>query len=57
MITIVSAVITPSPDVFTMLMVGIPLYALYEISIVVTRRIDKERAEKEKAKEASFQHP
>ena len=57
MITIVSAVITPSPDVFTMLMVGIPLYALYEISIVVTRRIDKERAEKEKAEEASFQHP
>lgn len=56
-ITIVSAVITPSPDVFTMLMVGIPLYALYEISIIVTKRIDKERAEKEKAEEASFQHP
>lgn len=50
-ITIVAAVITPSPDVFTMLMVGIPLYALYEISIVVTRRIDKERAEKEAAEE------
>lgn len=53
-ITIVSAVITPSPDVFTMLMVGIPLYALYEISIVVTRRIDKERAEKERKDEANL---
>lgn len=54
-ITILSAVITPSPDVFTMLMVGIPLYLLYEISIVVTRRIDKERAEKEIADEARLQ--
>jgi sec-independent protein translocase protein TatC len=55
-ITIVSAVITPSPDVFTMLMVGIPLYLLYEISIVVTRRIDRERAEKERAEEAQLQN-
>jgi sec-independent protein translocase protein TatC len=53
-ITIVAAVITPSPDVFTMLMVGIPLYALYEISIVVTRRIDKERAAKEAAEEVKM---
>src|SRR5688500_8058007 len=53
-ITIVSAVITPSPDVFTMLLVGIPLYALYEISIVVTKRIDKERADKEAAEEAKL---
>jgi sec-independent protein translocase protein TatC len=52
-ITIVAAVITPSPDVFTMLMVGIPLYALYELSIVVTKRIDRERAEKEKAEEVN----
>ncbi len=54
-ITIVAAVITPSPDVFTMLMVGIPLYALFELSIIVTKRIDKERAEKEKAEEASIE--
>ena len=54
-ITILSAVITPSPDVFTMLMVGIPLYLLYEISIVVTKRIDKERAEKEMADEQRLQ--
>ncbi len=47
-ITIAAAVITPTTDVFTMTMVGIPLYALYEISIIVTRKVDKERAEKEK---------
>jgi sec-independent protein translocase protein TatC len=46
-ITIVAAVITPTTDVFTMTMVGIPLYALYEVSIIVTRRVDKERAEKQ----------
>ncbi len=49
-ITIAAAVITPTTDVFTMTMVGIPLYALYEISIIVTRKVDKERAEKEKMK-------
>jgi len=47
-ITIVSAVITPTADAFTMTMVGIPLYALYEVSIIVTRKIDKERAAAEK---------
>lgn len=52
-IVILSAVITPSADVFTMLLVAIPLYALYEVSIIVTRRIDKERAEKEAAEEAN----
>ncbi len=46
-ITIVAAVITPTTDWFTMTMVGIPLYALYEVSIIVTRRVDKERAAKQ----------
>ncbi|MEP6794425.1 MAG: twin-arginine translocase subunit TatC [Saprospiraceae bacterium] len=46
-ITIVAAVITPTTDIFTMTMVGVPLYALYEVSIIVTRRVDKERAEKQ----------
>ncbi len=35
-ISIVAAVLTP-PDVFTMTLMGIPLYILYEISIVVAR--------------------
>ncbi len=47
-ITILAALITPTADAFTLLMVGIPLYALYEVSIIVTRRIDRERAAAEK---------
>ena len=35
---ILSAVITPTGDAFTLLLVTVPLYALYEISIVVVRR-------------------
>ena len=50
-ITILAAVITPTADAFTMTLVGIPLYALYEVSIIVTRRIDKEKAAAEKAEE------
>lgn len=48
-IVIVAAVITPSPDVFSQMMVAIPLYLLYEVSIIVVKRIDKERKEKEAA--------
>ena len=50
-ITILAAVITPTADAFTMTLVGIPLYALYEVSIIVTRRIDREKAAAEKAEE------
>ena len=33
----VAAILTPTPDVFTQLLLAVPLYALYEISIVVVR--------------------
>jgi sec-independent protein translocase protein TatC len=46
-IVIVAAVITPGPDVFSQMLVAIPLYLLYEVSIIVVKRIDKERKEKE----------
>ncbi len=36
-IAIVSAVITPTPDPFTQASVGIPLYALYEVGVVLAR--------------------
>jgi sec-independent protein translocase protein TatC len=42
-IVIVAAVITPGPDVFSQMLVAIPLYLLYEVSIIVVKRIDKER--------------
>ncbi len=45
-ILILSAVITP-PDVFSQILVGAPLYILYEYGIVITRRIEHKRAAKE----------
>lgn len=38
---LVSAIITP-PDVMTMILVGMPLYLLYEISIKIVERTNKE---------------
>lgn len=53
-IVIVAAVITPSPDVFSQMMVAIPLYLLYEVSIVVVKRIDRERKAQEDAEAAAL---
>lgn len=47
-IVVVAAVITP-PDAISQMMVAIPLLALYEVSIIVTRRIDREQARAERA--------
>ncbi len=41
-IMIVAAIITP-PDVMTLILVTIPLYLLYEISIIVIKRIEKKK--------------
>lgn len=38
-ILIVSGVITPSPDIFSQLIVAIPLYLLFEFSVVISSRI------------------
>lgn len=37
-ILILAAIITPTSDVFTLLLVTLPLYLLYELSIQVVRR-------------------
>ena len=37
-ILIVAAIITPTTDVFTLSMVSLPIYMLYEVSIVIVRR-------------------
>lgn len=42
-ILILSAVITP-PDLFSQVLVGAPIYILYEYGIVITRRIERRRA-------------
>ena len=46
-ILVVSAIITP-PDVITQLLIGFPLYLLYEISIKISRRVQKKAELKEK---------
>ena len=40
-ILIIAAIITPSPDVMSQLIVFTPLYLLYEISIFVSARVVK----------------
>lgn len=42
--SVVSAIATPSPDAFTMLIVMVPLYALYELSIFGVRWVAKSQA-------------
>ncbi len=50
-ILILSAIITP-PDPTTMFLIGVPLYVLYEISIIISRRVVKNIAKREKQLEA-----
>ncbi len=47
-ILVVAAIITPSPDWTSQFIVAIPLFILYGISIVLTGRVDKQKAKKEK---------
>jgi sec-independent protein translocase protein TatC len=47
-ILIVSAVVTP-PDVFSMILMSIPLLGLYEVSIVISARVHKKRQAQELA--------
>lgn len=42
-ILIVAAIITPSPDMISQILVAIPLFLLYEISILVSLRVEKAR--------------
>lgn len=46
-IFIIAAIITP-PDALTQILVGIPMYILYEISITVAARVVKDGEEKQK---------
>lgn len=48
-ILIVAAVITPSPDIFSQLLVAFPLIVLYEMSIIISRRIEKKKKKAEES--------
>lgn len=47
-ILIVAAIITPSPDWTSQIIVAVPLLLLYEISVIIAARVDKENEQKEK---------
>lgn len=52
LIMVIAAVITP-PDLFTLIMVAIPIYALYELSIFVLKKYCKNEIEKGSPKMSS----
>lgn len=50
---ILAGFITPSPDIVSQMMVFAPLYSLYEVSIMVVKRIERKRLELEKSEAAA----
>jgi sec-independent protein translocase protein TatC len=51
-ILILAAMITPSPDMFSQTLVAIPLYGLYEIGIVISKRVSRQKELKRAREEA-----
>jgi sec-independent protein translocase protein TatC len=47
LIAIAAAVITPTPDVFNMSLMGGPLYLLFEIGVILVKIIERKRAKAE----------
>jgi sec-independent protein translocase protein TatC len=43
-IAIVAAVVTPTPDVFNMALMGVPLYVLFEVGVIVVKIMERKRA-------------
>jgi sec-independent protein translocase protein TatC len=50
-ILIIAAIVTPTPDLLTMLTVSFPLFLLYEVSIYISARVEKKKL---KAEEVFF---
>ncbi len=44
---IIAGALTPSPDIFTMTLMGLPIYILYELSIFIAARVEKQKLKKE----------
>jgi sec-independent protein translocase protein TatC len=44
LIAVAAAVITPTPDVFNMSLMGGPLYILFEIGVILVKVIERKRA-------------
>lgn len=56
-ILLIAAFVTPTPDVVTQLLMASPMFVLYELSIFIVKRVNKNKAKKkeeeEKAEESS----
>ncbi|MEI6764417.1 MAG: twin-arginine translocase subunit TatC [Bacteroidota bacterium] len=48
-VLLIAGIITPSTDMFTQLLVSFPLYALYELSIIVAKRVERKKKSEELA--------
>jgi sec-independent protein translocase protein TatC len=46
-IAIIAAVVTPTPDVFNMALMGVPLYVLFEVGVIVVKIIERKRSREE----------
>jgi sec-independent protein translocase protein TatC len=42
-IMVIAAIVTPTPDMMTMTVVSIPLFALYEVGILVSAVVEKRK--------------
>ncbi|MXV51072.1 twin-arginine translocase subunit TatC [Pedobacter sp. HMF7647] len=47
-ILIIAAVVTPTPDIITMMTVSFPLFLLYEVSIIISSKVEKNKLKAEK---------
>ena len=45
-IAIVAGMLTPSPDVLTQILIGMPIYLLYELSILISANVEKSNNKK-----------
>ena len=47
LIAIIAAVVTPTPDVFNMSLMGVPMYLLFEVGVILVKLIERKRARAE----------
>jgi len=47
LIAIIAAVVTPTPDVFNMSLMGVPMYVLFEVGVIAVKLIERKRARPE----------
>jgi sec-independent protein translocase protein TatC len=44
LMAVIAAVVTPTPDVFNMSLMGVPMYFLFEIGVILVKVIERKRA-------------